>query len=905
MADAPFSAGGPRRRLLRRGGTVPQRRPARIRGSCLEGDRPQPPQESMVVHRGAGARRRHADRAAAGRARSGRTPPLVERRHRQHPRRHRGPDPAGPGCAGAGRSRSARRGAGRGHRPVTGHRRQGRVLPMNMNHLLRIVPARLAIAAAFLSAGVAAAADWPDCRHYEGPPLVASFDPEAGTNVLWKSEEAGGISTPVIMGGRLFTLVRHRPGTPAEAEKVLCLDAATGRKLWENVFNVYLSDVPAERVGWSAVIADPTGGTVFAHGVCGVFTAIDAATGKTKWQRSLHEEFGFLSTYGGRTNIPVVFEDLVIASAVVTGWGDTARPAHRFLGMDKATGLVRWMNGTKELPEDTTYSTPSLAVLGGEAALVFGSSDGSVWNFQPRTGRAVWNFRLSRRGLNVAPLVDGDAVFITQAEENLDNTSMGSVTRFKGTGTGDITAAAAAWQRKGVMDGRSMPVVLGDRLYCVDDGAKVYAFDKATGEPVGKPAKLLGTIVRGSPLVAGGRLYVCSTSGWHVLEPTKEGLKVVNRLRLDEEDEVTASPIAWNGLVFLTTGARLYCIGEKVVAADGAGHIRAEAAAAATAGGAGEPAWVQLVPAEAQIAAGESLPLKVRLFDAGGRFVRESAAEFTTTAGGVSADGVYTAPASGHAAAIVTAKAGGLEGRARIRSMPPLPWRFDFEQIPLAADPKTGVVKGEPPLPWIGMRHRHVVRDIDGSKCLVKVTTIPKGTRSQGWIGPIGLHDYVIRADFRARETGVGKPGSPASAPAGGGTDADAFAKAFGNPAALEKARMPDMGLVAQRYTLDLMGASQQLQLRSWPPQVATHFSKTIPFAWEAGRWYTMKLEARARDGAAELRGKVWPRGEPEPAAWTIEAVHEGGNLQGSPGFFGNSKDSEVFIDDVSVEAAQ
>ena len=261
---------------------------------------------------------------------------------------------------------------------------------------------------------------------------VDSFDPEKGTNILWKNEEAGGISTPVIMAGKLFTLVRHKPGTTEEAEKLLCLDATTGKKIWENIFNVYLSDVPAERVGWSAVVCDPVTNTVFAHGVCGVFTAVDAATGTTRWSRSLHEEFGFLSTYGGRTNIPVVFEDLVIASAVVTGWGDTARPAHRFLGMDVRTGEVRWMNGTKELPEDTTYSTPFLTKLGGNASLVFGSSDGSVWNFQPRTGKAVWNFKLSRRGLNVAPLVDGETVYISQAEENLDNTTMGSATAFNG-----------------------------------------------------------------------------------------------------------------------------------------------------------------------------------------------------------------------------------------------------------------------------------------------------------------------------------------------------------------------------------------------------------------------------------------------------------------------------------------
>jgi len=786
----------------------------------------------------------------------------------------------------------------------------------------------LTLLAACVASCAALAAEWPDWRGPQenravgGPPLVTSFDPEKGTNILWKNDEAGGISTPVIMGGKLYTLVRHKPDTKEEAEKVLCLDAATGKKLWENVFNVYLSDVPAERVGWSAVIADPTTNTVFAQGVCGVFTAIDAETGTTRWQRSLHEEFGFLSTYGGRTNIPVVFEDLVIASAVVTGWGDTSVPAHRFLGLDKATGEVRWMNGTKELPEDTTYSTPSIADFGGQAALVFGSSDGSVWAFQPRTGKALWNFKLSRRGLNVPPLVEGTTIYMSQAEENLDNTTMGSATAFKAVGSGDITATHAIWQRKGVMDGRAMPVVLGERVYFVDDGAKVYVFDKATGEPVGKPQKLLGTIVRGSPLVADGKLYVCSTSGWHVLEPTKDGLKFVNRMRLNEEDEVTASPVASNGRIYLTTGERLYCLGDKSATVSSSASVPPtlpQQVSDATKAPAGEPAWVQVVPAEAQIAAGETLPLKVRLFDAAGRFVKEASAEFTATAGTISGEGRYTAPADKHAAAMVTAKVGALEGKARIRSMPPLPWTFDFEEIALEPNPKGGPPRGEPPLPWVGMRYRHVVRTVDGSKCLVKVTTIPKGTRSQGWIGPIGLHDYCIKADFRAQETGVEKltadtpatasiPASttPQSTP---GSDADAFAKAFGNPAALEKARMPDMGLIAQRYTLDLMGASQQLQVRSWPPQVATHFSKTIPFSWEAGRWYTIKFEARTRPAAAGtaaaalLRGKVWPRGEQEPAAWTIEAVHELGNLQGSPGFFGNSKDSEISIDNVSITA--
>ena len=775
-------------------------------------------------------------------------------------------------------------------------------------------PYVVALAAlASMTLSVAAAADWPDWRgpnldrHAGDQGLVTTFDAKKGTNVLWTSEEISGISTPIIVGGKLYCLTRHAPGTSAEAEKVVCLDAVTGEKLWENVFNVYLSDVPAERVGWSSVASDPATGSIFAHGVCGVFTCIDAETGETRWQRSLHEEFGFLSTYGGRTNVPVVFEDVVIASAVVTGWGSTAKPAHRFLGMDVATGEVRWTNGTRELPADTTYSTPSIANFGGAAAIVFGSSDGSIWNLQPRTGKPVWNFRLSPRGVNVSPLVADGVVYAAQAEENLDNATMGCATAFSPDGSGDITESNKLWQVKEVLDGRAMPVMLGDRVYFADNTAKLHMFDKATGKPVGRPQRLLGTIVRASPLVADGKLFVCTTGGWHVLEPTDNGLKFVDRKRLDEEDEVTASPIAWQGRLYLTTGARIYCLGENPPApAAGAAASRAVEVSEETSGDAGKPAWVQVVPAEVQVAAGETVSYTVRLFDEQGRFVKESPATFSCeingkpAEGAVSDDGVYTAPADVHAGAVITATVDGLTGMARVRSMPPLPWTFDFEGIPLTTDPKSGLAKGEPPLPWLGMRYRHIVREVDGSKCLVKITTIPKGTRSQGWIGPIELADYAMIADFRAEESGV-EPAKTAAA-----EDADEAlptpAPAVGTTANLAISRLPDMGLIAQRYTLDLMGASQQLQLRTWPPQVATHFSVTVPFEWEAGRWYRMRFEATSEGGDAVLRGKVWPRDQAEPEAWTISGVHEGGNLQGSPGFFGNAKDSEIAIDNVRVE---
>ena len=730
--------------------------------------------------------------------------------------------------------------------------------------LLSVVVAAVAVAAGSVPA--ARGRDWPDWRgpdqnrHYEGPPLATSFDPEASTNVLWKNDEAGGISTPVILGGKLFTLVRHKPGTREEAEKVLCLDAASGRKLWENVFNVYLSDVPSERVGWSAVIADPDTNTVFAHGVCGVFTAIDAATGQTKWQRSLHEEFGFLSTYGGRTNIPVVFEDLVIASAVVTGWGDTARPAHRFLGMDKSSGEVRWMNGTKELPEDTTYSTPSLATLGGEAALVFGSSDGSIWNFQPRTGKAVWNFKLSRRGLNVAPLVDGDSVYVSQAEENLDNTSMGSVTCFKGVGMGDITATNVVWQKKGVMDGRSMPVVLGDRVYFVDDGGAMFGVNAKTGEV--EVEKKLGRIMFGSLVVSEGKMYIGENSGViHTLKPTATSIESLGKTSL-RGNEVFGSFAISNGRLYLPTTTALYCIGKSEIKVDADPMPKLPVEPMVTDK---TVAHIQACPVELLLSPGQKAKLQVRAYNASGQYLRLLTDATITIEGGgsVSDDQIFTAPTETTGSAFyITATSGELKSIARGRVIPALPWKFDFE------DKKV-------PLHWIGAAYRHLPFELPTSgNGLVKISTIPKGVRSQAFLGKPNVHDYTVQAEVYATDTKNKVPTT----------------------------KLPDMGVVNQRYTLALEG-SQKLQIRSWVSLGEQRFAKTIPFDWQANTWYTVKLRSENKDGKAVLQGKVWKTGEAEPEAWTIEGEDALPNTVGSPGLFGNSTDAEIYIDNVSVTA--
>lgn len=733
--------------------------------------------------------------------------------------------------------------------------------------------------------------DWPMWR---GPEqngvsretgLIDKFNEAGGENVLWRNEEAGGISTPVIMNGRLYTMVRHAPETRREQEKVLCLDAETGEKLWESRHNVYLSGVPAERVGWSCVAADPETDRVYAQGVNGYFQCLDGATGKEIWSRSMHEEFGLLSTYGGRTNTPVVFEDMIIVHSVVVGWGEVATPAHRFIAMDKNTGEVRWFNGTGLRPEDTTFATPVVTVLGGEAAMVFCSCDGSVWAFQPRTGKPLWSYRMSRRGISTTPVVHGDMVYACQGEETLDNRTMGSVAAIngvveRGAKSGEVPQAKAKWLVKGIAAGKGSPVLHDGRLYVADDGANLHALDAETGKRITpRPTKLVGTMLSSSPVFADGKIYVMSTGALNILAPIETGLKSVFKTRLNTQDIIIGSPAISHGRVYLPLPTGLYCLGtkdHKPQATERPAPPKEEPA-----GTNDKPAWVQVVPNEVLLRPGEKQQFAARLFNDRGQFLKESDAEFSLAGPGeVSEGGAYTAAsASNHTATIVTAKVGELTGKARIRVIPPLPWAFDFESIKLAEDQKTKRVEGEPPLTWVGARYRHKVRDVDGERVMVKVTYILKGTRSQMWMGHADLHDYTIQADLKGSQ---------------------------------EDNQLPDMGVIAQRYTLDMMGQSQKLQIRSWPPQVATHLGKEERFEWKPNAWYTVKFRASTQGSGDErrvlLQGKVWLRGETEPTKWSIEAIDETPNLVGSPGFYGDATNAEVYIDNVRVtpnESAQ
>jgi len=712
----------------------------------------------------------------------------------------------------------------------------------------------------FFSSPLAFGEDWTDWRgplrdgHSFETGLPSSWSPE-GENLAWRAPY-GGRSTPIILGDHLYLQNAVGEGASLQ-ERLMCFDVDSGEVLWEHRVNIYLSDVPPHRVGWASPVADPTTGNVFVYTVGGSVLSL-TSDGEVLWQRSLSEDFGLITTHGGRTASPVIDGELLLISGLSSGWGEQARGSQRFFAFDKSTGATQWVSSPGGRPYDTTYAPPYVTEIDGTRVLITGGGDGAMHAIQPQTGESMWRFEYSKRGINTGAIVKDGVAVVTQGEENLSTSEMGLVAAINAGDSGDIPPEGARWSHGGVLGGYSSPVLDGDRFYLVDNSANLNAYDFQTGEALWNLN--LGTIQRASPVLADGKLYVGTVNGtFYVIEPGDDEATILDRDELGaqedgEFEEVYASVAVSDGRIYLATAQALYAIG---------GDVRRDSPTTARAGlpeGSSEPpATVRVSPTELVLAPGDSVDLEAKLFDARG--VRVTGTEVEWALDGLNAtvsDGRVTiaSDASGHGGK-VTATSGASTGAARIRVIPPLPWNIDFDSL-------DGI-----PREWVNATGKFELREIEGNTLLVKKADNPFLRRARVYMSASDWSGYSVAVDAMATT---------------------------------KRRQMGVVGVVAQRYQLALLGSHQRLELQSWQPE--TERTAKLPFKWQADTWYRLKLEVSTlADGSVRARGKVWPRDEAEPDTWHVERIDEDPNLQGSAGIFADATPTEVFFDNLEVRS--
>lgn len=708
--------------------------------------------------------------------------------------------------------------------------------------------------------------DWPEQRgpNRDGVSLEKGLVEKwtlAGQNLLWRAP-FGGRSAPVVMGNHLYVQNPSARGAD-EQERVMCLDPDTGKVIWEYKFNVFQSDAPAHRVGWASPAVDPETGNVYAIGAGG-FTIALTKDGKRIWDRSIGEEFGAFTTHGGRMTSPMIDGNLVIVSLAVSTWGKEANRAQRIIALDKRTGDIIYVASPGGRPYDTAYAAPSIWTINGLRLLIMGLGDGGVYAMKPETGEKVWGMVVAKRGLNTGVVVSGSTVIVSHGDENLDSTEEGMVAAIDGSQKGEIKGYK--WAVKGFLGGFSSPIMDGDRVYQIENGSKMIAFDVVTGKQLWK--QQLGTVQKAPLVLADGKLYVGTESGkFFIIRPHSDRAEVLSEVDMPiskysccssegTPEQVLAGAAVSHGRVFFVSSDAVYAIGSKK-ATTLSGFAVNEPAEKAE----GAPTYLQVSPTEMVLKPGQVVKMHARLFDDHGRFLREEKATWSLDGlKGTVNDGTFTVASEPHeAAGLIKASVGGLAGEARARVVHPLPWTETFEEYK----------DGDVPSGWINaVAGKFKVATLDGSKVLLKPPDETLFKRIRMFIGSTEWSNYTFEADVRAN---------------------------------MKRRQLGDIGITVQRYSLILYGNAQQLKIEPWEPEVVR--TATVPFDWKQDIWYRLKLRVEnMAGGKVHVFGKAWPKSDAEPAAWTIEKIDPIGNREGAPGVFADSEFG-VYLDNFKLTA--
>jgi outer membrane protein assembly factor BamB len=752
------------------------------------------------------------------------------------------------------------------------------------------LPFALTLLTALTASTAVQSADW---IHWRGPNqnghsleggLPDSFDPtqKAKGNVLWTAP-FGGRSSPLVMDGRIYVLQGFGEGL-AEAERVVCLEEKSGKKLWEYAVPIFHSDVVSSRLGWTPLTADPATGHVYANTTAGDVVCLDK-TGKKVWDRQLTEEFGRFTGYGGRIAAPIFDSGLVIIGIINSAWGDMARGANRFYAFDGKTGAVVWI-ADSGLPTRSTYqSNPVVAVIGGQRLLITAGGDGALHAFKVRTGEKVWTYPFAAGAANPSPVVDGNLVYAAHGEENLDSPTLGRVICVDASQVDPKTKKPKlVWEyQKSQRFGLSSPALADGVLYMPEDSGELYAFDAKAGRLLWKYR--YGTEVRGAPLVADKKIYLFDVKGKLSIIPLDGKNKPDDAFEYQFREvingrpvvsETNGTPIAVNGRVYFNTRTDLLCLGDASAKVTPAKY---KPMPEETPYKEHAIAGVRLFPAEVIAKPGETIKFKYVFVDANGREVTSNLPdppkEWTIVTPAKTPTGAQPPPLAGKLdngtlelaknpsqQGYVEFKMADYTARARVRVAPRLPFQSNFDMAP----------DGSSPGGWVNTNGKYLVKKLpDGNHVLSKVNTDarPPLAKANAYVTDADASNYSVQADFM-------------------GT--------------LVRGKLPDGGLVNSRYTLVFDGKpdpdlkKHTVRITSW--EARPRVNVAVAYDWQPDTWYTAKFVVEQKEKTALVRGKVWEKGKPEPADWTITFEDPHPNRSGAGGLYG-------YIPNVSEQGGQ
>jgi len=440
--------------------------------------------------------------------------------------------------------------------------------------------------------------DWPQWRgpnctgiSAETQPLPAEFS--ATNNLVWSVALGDGISSPVVVSGRVFStaILGDLPGNQFV---VYCHDAATGKELWKRQLDI--TGDPLANIHASNSYASSTPAAddqrVYVYFTRFGLMAMDATSGKTVWRRPLPEPY-FVFDWGPGMS-PVLHEDRLFFCQ-----DDDLFPA--LYCVDKHSGEIIWTDDRSDMA--CCYSHPVICQSDDGPELVVAGT-GRLIGYDYNTGKRNWAAEVFCRNIKTTP-VSVDGILYLSLESKGISYQWRSVADANGDGRitreeiatnkyrlNDSPIPEAFWKKfergdtnkDGVLEsdeidlafldpsnqggllasdvqkrlGESTDVqAISDESFARQSDAFIQAVRGGGRGDVSKThilwrhkSKAPDHIV--SPLVLNGRLHVIKSGGISAIFDISNGETIEKRKRIGNSGEYLASPVYGDGKIYAT-----------------------------------------------------------------------------------------------------------------------------------------------------------------------------------------------------------------------------------------------------------------------------------------------------------------------------------------------------------------
>jgi outer membrane protein assembly factor BamB len=394
----------------------------------------------------------------------------------------------------------------------------------------------------------------------------------ATENVEWKAEIPGrGWSSPIVWGPRVFLTTVVNTGTTPEARKglylkgeqhevpdtkhlwkVLCLDLASGKVLWErtahegkpamplHIKNTYASETP---------VTD--GKRVYAYfGNLGIFCY--DLDGEPLWSKMLEPH------------------------AMRAGWGPAASPAlHQdrlyilndnqessyLAALDAASGEQLWQVARDE---QSNWSTPFVWKNELRAEIVTAGTK-RVRSYD-LDGKLLWELAGMSMITIGTPFADKGLLFVSSGY--VLDLRRRPVYAIRPGAKGDITlpdnkttSDTIAWCQRGIAPYNPSALVYRDRMYILYDKALFGCFDARTGDEIFERRRIPeGKAFTASPWAYGGKVFCLSEYGETFVFAAGDEFNLLRTNSLAADDMCLATPAVVGDRLLIRSSERLYCI---------------------------------------------------------------------------------------------------------------------------------------------------------------------------------------------------------------------------------------------------------------------------------------------------------------------------------------------------------